>query len=86
VRPSQSRPSLPRLAARAIWILRGHKIPLQPPPEEPEEPEEPARFLSSAPTATTHSPPKTKFLGALTDHQVVVHFQCVAALEPHRYA
>jgi hypothetical protein len=38
--------SLPRLAARAIWILRGHKIPLQPPPEEPEEP---ARFRWTEP-------------------------------------
>jgi hypothetical protein len=43
VRPRQSRPSWPRLAARAILML------FQPPPEEPlqprpEEPEEPARF------------------------------------------
>jgi hypothetical protein len=40
VRSRQSRPSLPRLAARAIWILRGHKIPLEPPPEEPMPPPE----------------------------------------------
>jgi hypothetical protein len=48
VRPRQSRPSWPRLAARAILMLfQPPPDPLQPPPEEPEEreePEEPARF------------------------------------------
>ena len=50
VRPRQSRPSWPRLAARAILMLfQPPPDPLQPPPKEPEQPppadpEPPARF------------------------------------------
>jgi hypothetical protein len=50
VRPRRSRPSWPRLAARAILMLfQPPPDPLQPPPEEPEQPppadpEPPARF------------------------------------------
>jgi hypothetical protein len=55
VRPRQSRPSWPRLAARAILMLfQPPPDPLQPPPEEPEqappeEPEEPAGFRWNRP-------------------------------------
>ena len=54
-RPRQSRPSWPRLAARAILMLfQPPPDPLQPPPEEPEqpppeEPEHPARFRWNRP-------------------------------------